>query len=492
MTYFVADIGTTNLKLAVVERGYRVIETLEARNIIDQDENGKHESNPERVLTQLLDLLGQVGPKYPTADRLVFSSQMHALLATDANNQVIQASMTWADLRARDVSRSMVADGTAATYFAISGTPIHAMNPFVKLAYLKEAKPQLFNQQGIRFMDIKAYLIQAITGQFIIDYATGSSMGLMALKEMTWSKQLLQQVGITEAQLPALKASKTTVAVKKDVVESLKLNPNFQIMLGSTDGALANLSNLAYKNDQSFSKPSPFVFSFGTSAAVRYMTKDLVLHEDGSLFTYIVDDEPHYIVGGPLNNAGNVLDWLYQNFGFKENGLSFDEMLSKLMSQPILAEGPYFLPFLNGERAPYWNAFLQAEFKGIQGKTSQMDLAKAVFEGVFFEVKQVIDRVVDTTNQELNLIQVNGKIFKNPDIRQWISNIVGINLQYVSADDASVVGAGVLVEGQGLRDSQEFEITTVQNDIDNTYQHKFEQFKYYAENAHTFSNAILS
>lgn len=488
--YFVADLGTTNLKFALMETPYRVLDTMEARNHIQQDSEGKHESDPLVVFQQFVDLLSAMQAKYPEVNILIFSSQMHALLAMNEAGDIVQNTMTWADLRAKHVAQEMQASGLAVAFFAQSGTPIHAMNPFVKLAYLNQARPELFTDETVVFMDIKAYIIRQLTGDFVIDRATASSMGLLDIVQNTWSKDLLKVVGLTENQLPKLVDSTKALSVKSNFIQSLGLADNFHILAGSTDGALANLSNLACAN-QGMLGLSPFVLSFGTSAAVRTLTDQLSLHESGRIFTYIVDDQPHYIVGGPVNNAGNALDWCYQHLGFMAKGHSFSDMLATLLAHDFSASGPYFLPFLNGERAPYWNAYLQAEFKGIQGHTSQLDMAKAVFEGVFFEIRQVVDMVFETVDLEQKMIQINGKIFTDPKIGQWIANIMGISLQYVSGDDASLVGAGVLVEGPSLRQDFSFSTIAPEGKMADKYKEKFLMYQKYADSADKESKAIL-
>lgn len=473
-----------------METPYRLLDTMEVRNIISQNNEGKHESDPLVVFQQFTDLLQQMQAQYPHVNRLIFSSQMHALLAVDDEGNVVQNTMTWADLRAKNIAQEMHESGQASSFFAQSGTPIHAMNPFVKLAYLKEARPALFTDATIQFMDIKAYLIKQLTGQYVVDRATASSMGLMDLAANTWSENLFNHIGIQPSQLPRLVDSNEALPVKDDYIQSLQLVEDFQLLPGSTDGALANLSNLAYA-EQAGDNLSPFVLSFGTSAAVRTLSHQLFLHDSGQIFTYIVDDHPHYIVGGPVNNAGNVLDWLYQQFAFKEKGQSFEDMLHLLLTHDFSASGPYFLPFLNGERAPYWNANLQAEFKEIQGHTSRLDMAKAVFEGVFFEIRQVMDLVFETTALDQKVIQVNGKIFKNPEVGQWIANILDATLQYVSGDDASLVGAGVLIEGKGLRSGLAFSTIVPDRESTEKYMAKFAIYQRYADQANQESSTKL-
>ena len=102
-----------------METPYQLLDTMETRNIISQDDSGKHESDPTVVFNQFTDLLSQMQAKYPEVKHLIFSSQMHALLATDSNGEVLQKTMTWADLRAKDIGYEMQISGQAKEFFAL-------------------------------------------------------------------------------------------------------------------------------------------------------------------------------------------------------------------------------------------------------------------------------------------------------------------------------------------------------------------------------------
>src|SRR5699024_5552205 len=154
---------------------------METRNIISQDDSGKHESDPLVVFQQFMDLLKAMQAKYPEVKHLIYSSQMHALLATDSNGEDLQKTMTWADLRAKNIGYEKQISCQVTVVFTLSGTPIQSMNSFVKLAYLNQSRLDLFWDPSIQFMDIKAYIIRRLTGEYVIDYATASSMGLMDL-----------------------------------------------------------------------------------------------------------------------------------------------------------------------------------------------------------------------------------------------------------------------------------------------------------------------
>jgi xylulokinase len=62
---------------------------------------------------------------------------------------------------------------------------------------------------------------------------------------------------------------------------------------------------------------------------------------------------------------------------------------------PAGAEGVLFLPFLEGERTPYWDAHLRAAFLGVSSSHRREHLARAVLEGVALALRDCRDVMVD-------------------------------------------------------------------------------------------------
>ncbi len=71
-----------------------------------------------------------------------------------------------------------------------------------------------------------------------------------------------------------------------------------------------------------------------------------------------------YICGGPVNNGGIVLQWLLKNvFGKETSGPEdYDNLFKLIKPIPAGSEGVIFLPYLNGERAPVWDASASGGF----------------------------------------------------------------------------------------------------------------------------------
>lgn len=439
MHYFVVDIGTSHLKLGVFKPGRIHVETVERRNNLYSDRAGASEQQPAEIYHDLLDLLQLSLAKYPDARQVVFSTQMHSLLLTDSGGRVLQPSMTWADQRARMQAQLFQQSEHSQALYEISGTPIHAMSPLMKLLYLRLAQPALFLQHApVLAMEIKTYIFWRLTGQRVVDHGTASATGLMDIRQKIWSPALLALVRLEAAQLPELVPVRSHYRIDRQLAADLGWPQDLDFHIGSTDGALANLGLAAAD------AADAVVFSFGTSGALRYTVNEIKLADQGQLFCYIIDDQPRYIIGGPLNNAGNVLEWIYSRFGYNDRG-TFREMLLELTRHPVRARGPLFLPYLNGERAPFWNGHLRASFHHLQASDQREDLAKAAFEGIFFHARLVLDQLAATIGRQ-PVLYVTGKIFQDPDQLQWIANILNTKLYLCEITDGSLLGAATLLE----------------------------------------------
>ncbi|WP_428690734.1 FGGY-family carbohydrate kinase, partial [Rhodococcus erythropolis] len=80
------------------------------------------------------------------------------------------------------------------------------------------------------------------------------------------------------------------------------------------------------------------------------------------LFCYYVAPH-HWIVGGPINNGGQVFRWVRDELFTTESQTAranqqdpYDQLTALAATVPVGAHGLLFHPYLSGERAPLWNA----------------------------------------------------------------------------------------------------------------------------------------
>jgi gluconokinase len=105
--------------------------------------------------------------------------------------------------------------------------------------------------------------------------------------------------------------------------------------------------------------------TLGTSGAIRVLVEAPAIDEAGRTFCYYADDH-RYIVGGPTSSAGAALDWI---FALLLAEVPKEERFARAadLAHGVApgADGLVVLPFLSGERAPYWRSALRGTFDGL-------------------------------------------------------------------------------------------------------------------------------
>ena len=143
--------------------------------------------------------------------------------------------------------------------------------------------------------------------------------------------------------------------------------------IGASDGCLANIGSYSIE-------PGTAALTIGTSGAVRIASPKPIFNFSAMTFNYVLD-EKMFICGGPVNNGGNVVSWLFKTFMNNSNPSEKDyaDFFKTIDTVPAGSNGLIFLPYLYGERAPVWDEQACGVFLGIKS----YPLNRAFFQSGF-------------------------------------------------------------------------------------------------------------
>ena len=90
----------------------------------------------------------------------------------------------------------------------------------------------------------------------------------------------------------------------------------------------------------------------------------------------------HHQVGGPGQNGADTVAWLLPLLGRlgAEGMAGVGAAMEALLGAPREPQPALFLPYLQGERVPYWDPHLRGAFIGLNRRHGPGDLAWAVLE----------------------------------------------------------------------------------------------------------------
>ncbi|ALS77311.1 gluconokinase [Planococcus kocurii] len=444
--YLGVDIGTTSTKAVLFDKSGKILAADTVFYALETPSPLVAEQDPEEIFRAVLSSVRKTIRKSEIDTnqlKLVsFSSAMHSLIAVDAKGNLLTQSITWADTRSSKHAKYIKERLNGHEIYLRTGTPIHAMSPLSKLLWLKDEKPEVF-EEAAKFIGIKEFVFQELFGEYVVDHSIASATGLFNLRELDWDKEALGVAGITPEQLarPVPTTHQLTGLVSEHAL-FMGIPEDVPFIIGASDGVLANLGVDAIE-------PGVLAVTIGTSGAIRTVTTEPKTDPKGRTFCYALT-ENHWVVGGPVNNGGIVLRWLRDEFASSEVetakrlGIDPYDVLTKIAETVNPgADGLLFHPYLTGERAPLWDANARGSFFGLSIHHKKQHMIRAVLEGIVFNLYTVLLAVEELTGEPTR-IQASGGFARSGMWRQLMADVFDKPVVIPESFESSCLGAVVL------------------------------------------------
>lgn len=437
--YFIGiDIGTGSTKAIAMNSKGTIIADSQLYYSTQNPQPGYSEQDPEIIWEAFTNCIRKIVSllKYPPVS-ISFSSAMHGLIAVNKQNKPISNLITWADTRSEKIAEKIRNSKEAESIYKVTGTPIHPMTPLCKIIWLRENQHSVF-KNTFKFISIKEFIWFHLFGVYEIDYSIASATGLFNIKTLKWNKASLKLCGINRDKLSE---TKPTNFIRKNaepsIVNSLTLSNETSFCIGASDGCLANLGSYAIEKGTA-------ALTIGTSGAIRIASPKPVYNFNEMTFNYLLDDKT-FICGGPVNNGGNVIHWLFENFlnNKKPSEEDYIKLFKTIDSIPAGCKGLIFLPYLYGERAPVWDGKSSGVFFGIRSFHTQDYFLRAALEGICYSMKQVL-QIVESSTSKIEKIIAGGGLIHSKTWMNILAEVIGKKLFVIETQDSSAVGAALL------------------------------------------------
>ncbi|MES2827618.1 MAG: gluconokinase [Bacteroidota bacterium] len=427
------DIGTGSTKAVAVNLVNEVVDVSQHYYPTNAPLPGYGEQDPELIWDAFNTCINEIHSRLGAPMAVALSSAMHSLIAVDSHCSPLLPMMTWADSRCADIVRRTKGTTLGEELYNETGTPIHAMSPLFKIIWLRENEPKIF-RETYKFISIKEYIWYRLFGEFKVDYSIASATGLFHILHLRWHQSALQLAQINELQLSNPVPTSYFRAGADLSGQVLPFCKDTSFVIGASDGCLANLGSYA-------TEPGVAAITIGTSGAVRIASSRPIVNFKAMTFNYILKENT-YICGGPINNGGNVLQWLLKNvFNWKDlNDTSYKALFDGLIAVKPGSDGLLFLPYLSGERAPIWDTKSCGVYFGLRNSHNQSHLAHAVLEGICFALNDVLTGL-ESMAGPISQINVSGGFVQSELWMQLLADITGKKIVRVQIEDASAIGA---------------------------------------------------
>ncbi len=421
------DLGTTSCKAVLVDDNLEVLHSETVSYEMFTSSAGAAEQDPLQVVLAAEQCVARVVDRATEAPAaMVLSSAMHSLMALDAEAAPMTRLLTWADRRAEAVAQRLRSTAVAERLSRETGTPVHASSPLCKLIWLRENQPEVF-EQASAFVSMKEFLLRRWCDACCVDSSIASASGLFDLASGGWHTEALRVAELGAERLSEIVPTTAVIETwRGEVASRLGIAADLPLVLGASDGALANLGVGAVREDV-------VAVSMGTSGAARRTVAAASKAAPG-MFCYVLDAD-HYVTGGAINNVGLALTWVASRFlGSDADGV--ERLLSEAESSPLGARGLRCRPRLAGERYPDYGSATGGSFEGLSLEHERADLFRAAVEGVVWSVAALVRSMPGVAE-----IRAGGGVLRSPFVRQMLADMCGIPVRMPETEEVSGLGA---------------------------------------------------
>ena len=477
MYYIGIDLGTSALKLLLVDEQGQILRTVAKEYPLEFPKPGWSQQAPEdwknAVITGMPELLDGIDAAQVAG--IGAGGQMHGLVVLDENDRVIRPAILWNDGRTAAQVEYLNHVIGKQTLSALTANIAFAGFTAPKILWMRQEEPENFAKIA-KIMLPKDYINYILTGVHCCDYSDAAGMLLLDVERKVWSSRMLEICGITEAQMPTLYESYEVVGtLLPEMAQKLGLPESVKVVAGAGDNAAAAVGTGVVGS-------GGCNISLGTSGTVFISSDQFGVDPNNALHAFAHADGGWHLMGCMLSAASSN-KWLCEDIlGTSDYAAEQTDITEEMLGNNHV----YFLPYLMGERSPINDTNARGTLIGMTMDTKRSDLVLAVMEGVAFAIRDSVE-VARSLGIDIPATKLCGGGSKSMLWRRIFANVLGIPLELVKTEQGpgyggamlAMVGCGRFDSVQAAADALVEVATVVQPEPELTarYEKRYRQFQ---------------
>lgn len=284
---------------------------------------------------------------------------------------------------------------------------------------------------------IDSFLVAKLTGNPdpVTEPSNASRTLAFHLEKRAFDESLCQALGIPKAIWPRVEASNGRFGATKGagfLPDGIPITG----ILGDQQSALLG---------QACTRPGRAKCTYGTGAFLLMNTGAKPVYSNHRLLTTIAwalgdvkdDRGVTYALEGSTFVAGAAVQWFRDGLGAIRDAAEIESLAASVAS----SDGATFVPALTGLGAPYWSPDSTGLFTGITRGTTKAHLARAILEGIGFQIADLLAAMQQDLGRPLEGLNVDGGASANDLLMQFQSDILGVKLKRPKFVETTSLGA---------------------------------------------------
>jgi xylulokinase len=441
------DIGTSSTKSLICDFKGRILATAHSEYPVLTPHPGWSEQSPElwysAAVATVRELLRKTGVKGADVAGIGLSGQMHGAVFLDKAGKVLRPAILWNDQRTAPECDEMTRLIGAKRMIRLLCNPAMVSFTATKILWVRKHEPDVYRRTATILLP-KDYVRFRLTGARATEVSDASGTLLLDVRKRTWSKPVLDALGIDRSLLgDVFESQVASSAVSGLAAAATGLAAGTPVVGGGGDQAAGAVGN-------GIVRPGVVLATVGTSGVVFAFTDLPVTNPEGGVQTFCHAVPGKWHVMGVVLAAGGSFQWFRNTLAAEENALAkkrgvdpYELLTAEAAKAPAGSEGLYWLPYLTGERTPHRDPFARAAWVGITSRHTKAHLVRALLEGATYAMRDCLE-VMKTMGVKVKEIRVSGGGAKSAFWRQLQADVYGRPVYTTNAAEGAAFGVALL------------------------------------------------
>lgn len=469
--YIGIDIGTTSIKLTVVDQEMKAIDDLQYEYHYSTPEENFSEINPNVWLDIVLNGLKELFQKF-SAEAIAgigITGQMHTTVFVDEKMQSIRPAILWNDTRTQEMVPKIKEQLQFSRQSRHIANIVSTGSPLANLLWLKKEEACHYYKLH-KILIAKDYIVLKLTGNYSTDYCDASTSSFFDLYQDQWSQEVMEIFNLSDKIFPTIYPSSEKIGTLTNEIQSeLGIIEDIPVVAGTGDNVASALVSGCFTNKQ------PLI-SLGTSGVVAISNEKHRLKKTGkNVVVKIYPEDDYILTQGTVQAGAKVNSWWMENILHTKD---FSGEQDKIPSSLLGKNEVLFFPHLNGEKTLYASPSLRGAFIGLSLDTTREAMYLAVLEGLVFGIRALYEGMGNT--EAVDYFSIVGGGAKSSLWTQLFANILQTPVKRINNTQEAVHGAAFLAI-LGLCDSTSFEandyqLVQPQTQLLSLYERKYQNY----------------
>jgi len=351
-------------------------------------------------------------------------SQVNTHVFVGADGRVLADAMVWQDTRAVAEAAELsatISTQEAGAWWGGAPVPVDSSHALPRMSWMQRRHPSVWDSTRY-VLSPKDFCVFKLTGVAMADPV--GSVGLVD-NSLHYIDALIDRVPGASARLPPLRPF--------DLVAGNMLlgssGASAPVVNGTMDAWASLFGAGAYA-------PGKGMYMSGTSEILALVGQERIGASGVITFPPV---DSFVVTAGPTQCGGDSVRWWSQITGREPASIFEVASRADRSDEPVL-----FLPHMEGERAPLWDAQLRGAFVGMTARSGEAELALAVLEGVALSAGWVLQALESGAGFRPRSLLYGGGGARSDFWSQVRADCLGLPLDRLEVLDAGCLGAAIL------------------------------------------------